>query len=76
MFLEQVVQNAKTLLGKLQELSKLRIEFEQIKEDLFETHNCLQTCSLKLDIVKQTLNNCDKKLVIIKRQVSKVQHEN
>jgi hypothetical protein len=41
MFLEQVIQNAKTWLKTLQELSKLKVEFEQVKENLFETHNHL-----------------------------------
>jgi hypothetical protein len=41
MFLEQVVQNATTLLRTLQELSNLRVEFEQVKENIFETHNRL-----------------------------------
>jgi hypothetical protein len=48
MFLEQVVQNATTWLKTLQELSNLRVEFEQIKENLSKTHNCQQICSLKL----------------------------
>jgi hypothetical protein len=41
MFLEQVAQNAMTLSRTLQELSNLRVEFEQVKENLFETHNHL-----------------------------------
>jgi hypothetical protein len=41
MFLKQVVQNATTWLKPLQELSNLRVEFEQVKENLFETHNRL-----------------------------------
>jgi len=41
MFLEQVTQNAKTWLKTLQELSNLKVEFEQVKENLFETHNHL-----------------------------------
>jgi hypothetical protein len=41
MFLTQVAQNATTWLGTLQELSNFRVEFEQIKEKLFETHNHL-----------------------------------
>jgi hypothetical protein len=40
MFLEQVAQNATTWLGTLQELSHLRVEFEQIKENLSKIHNC------------------------------------
>jgi hypothetical protein len=43
MFLKQVAQNATTWLGTLQKLANLRIEYEQIKENLFETNNCLQT---------------------------------
>jgi hypothetical protein len=39
MFLEQVAQNAMTWSGTLQELSNLRIGFEQVKENLSETHN-------------------------------------
>jgi hypothetical protein len=45
MFLKQVVQNATTWLKTLQELSNLRVEFEQVKENMFETHNHLQTYS-------------------------------
>jgi hypothetical protein len=41
MFLDQVAQNAITWLGTLQKLSNFRVEFEQIKENLFETHNHL-----------------------------------
>jgi hypothetical protein len=41
MFLEQVAQNATSWSRTLQELSNLRIEFEQVKENLFETHNHL-----------------------------------
>jgi hypothetical protein len=41
MFFEQVAQNATTWLRTLQELSNLRVEFEQIKEILSKTHNCL-----------------------------------
>jgi hypothetical protein len=51
MFLEQVAQNAITWVGILQEWSNLKVEFEQVKEILFETHNHLQTCSIKLKIV-------------------------
>jgi hypothetical protein len=32
MFLEQVAQNATTLLRTLQELSNLKVELEQVKE--------------------------------------------
>jgi chromosome segregation ATPase len=76
MFFEQVAQNATTWSRTLQELANLRVEFEQSKENLFETHNCLQTYSLKLEIVHKTLKNRDKELVIIKGQLNKVQHEN
>jgi hypothetical protein len=48
-FFEEVVQNATTWLGTSQELTNLRIEYEQIEENLFETNNHLQTCSLKLE---------------------------
>jgi len=41
MFLEQVVQNATTLLGTLQELSNLKVELEQVKENWSKTHNHL-----------------------------------
>jgi hypothetical protein len=41
MFLKQVVKNATTWLATLQELSNLRVEYEQAKENLFETHNHL-----------------------------------
>jgi hypothetical protein len=76
MFLEQVVQNAITWLGTLQELSNLRVGFEQVKENLSETHNCMQTCSLDLEIMQKTLKNHDKKLVTSKGQLKKVQHQN
>jgi hypothetical protein len=66
MFLKQVAQNATTWLGTLQKLANLRIEYEQIKENLFETNNCLQTYNIKLETMQQTLKFCDKKLVIIK----------
>jgi hypothetical protein len=39
MFLTQVGQIAITYLGTLHELSHLRSEFEQVKENMFETHN-------------------------------------
>jgi hypothetical protein len=38
MFLEQVVQNATTWSRTL---SNLRVEFDHVKENLFETHNHL-----------------------------------
>jgi len=41
MFWKQVVQNATTWLGTLQELSNLRVEFEQVEDNLSESHNCL-----------------------------------
>jgi hypothetical protein len=66
MFLEQVAQNATTWSGTLQELLNLKIEFEQVKESLFKTHNRLQTCSLELEIEQKTLKNHDKELVTIK----------
>jgi hypothetical protein len=53
-------------------LSNLRVEFEQVKENLFETHNRLQTCSLELEIVQKTLKSCDKELVTIKKQMKRV----
>ncbi len=53
MFLEQVAQNATTWSGTLQELSNIRVEFKQGKENMYETHNCLQNCSLKLNNVKK-----------------------
>jgi hypothetical protein len=37
MFLKQVAQNATTWSGTLQELSNLKVEFEQVKENLSET---------------------------------------
>jgi hypothetical protein len=46
----------------LQDLSNLKIEFEQVKENLFETHNCLQTYSLKIELAQKTLKNRDKKI--------------
>jgi len=51
MFLEQVAQDATTWSRTLQELSNLRVEFEQVKENMSETHNQLQTYSLELEIV-------------------------
>jgi hypothetical protein len=60
MFLRQVLQNVTTWLRTLQELSNLRVGFEQVKENLFETHKRLQTCSLELEIVQKTLKSCDK----------------
>jgi hypothetical protein len=41
MYLKQVVQNATTWLGTLQELSNLKVQFEQVKENLFKTPNHL-----------------------------------
>ncbi len=77
MFLKQLVQNATTQLRTLQELSNLKVEFEQVKENLSETtHNHMQTCSLELERVQRTLKNNDKELVIVKGQLNKVQHEN
>ncbi len=49
----------------MQELSNLKVKFEQVKENLFETHNHLQTCSLELEIVQITLKNRDKELITI-----------
>jgi hypothetical protein len=37
MFLKQVAQNATTWSRTLQELSNLKVEFEQVKENLSET---------------------------------------
>jgi len=68
MFLKKVAQNATTWSKKLQELSNLRVEFEQVKKNMFETHNCLQTYSLKLETMQKTLKNHDKELVIVKGQ--------
>jgi hypothetical protein len=48
MFLEQVAQNASTWSKTLQELSNLRVEFEQVKENMSKTHNHVQTSSLEL----------------------------
>jgi chromosome segregation ATPase len=67
MFLKQVTQN---------ELSNLIVEFEQVKENMFETHNHLQTYSLELKTMLKTFKNLDKKLVTIKGQMNWVQHEN
>jgi uncharacterized protein YukE len=60
----------------LQEISNFKVEFEQVKENMSETHNCLQTCSLELKIMQKTLENHDKKWVTIKGQLNMVQHEN
>ncbi len=76
MFLEQVAQNATTWSRTLQELSNLKVEFEQIKEILFKTHNSLQSYSLELKTMQRTLKNHDKELVTVKGQLNKVQHEN
>jgi septal ring factor EnvC (AmiA/AmiB activator) len=54
MFLEQLAQNATTWSKTLQELSNVRVEFKQVKKNLFETHNRLQTCSLKLETMQKT----------------------
>jgi hypothetical protein len=43
---------------------------------MFETHNRLQTYSLKLETMQKTLKNCDKKMVIVKGQLNEVQREN
>jgi hypothetical protein len=72
MFFKQVVQNANTWLGTLQELSNLKVEFEKTIENLFETHDRLQTCSLELKIVQKTLKNHEKALITIKGQLNKV----
>jgi hypothetical protein len=52
MFLEQAVQNATTWSRTLQELANLRIEYKQTEENLYETNNHLQTCSLKLETMQ------------------------
>jgi hypothetical protein len=72
MFLEQVAQNATTCLKALQELSNLKVEFEQVKENLSKTHNYLQTYSLELKTMQKTLKNYDKELVIVKGQVNRI----
>jgi len=41
MFLKQVTQYVTTWSKTLQELSNLIIEFEQVKENMVETHNHL-----------------------------------
>jgi hypothetical protein len=41
MFLKQVVQNTTTWWKTLQELSNFKVEFDQVKENMFETHNSL-----------------------------------
>jgi hypothetical protein len=66
MFLEQDAQNATTCSRTLDELTNFMIEFEQTKEILFATINHLQTYSLELKIVLQSVKNCDKKIVRIK----------
>lgn len=43
-----------------QELTNFKVEYGQTKEILFETNNYLQTYSLELEIVQQTLKYCDK----------------
>lgn len=72
MFLKQATQNATTWSGTLQKLANLRIEYEQIKENLFETKSRLQTYNIELETMRQTLKNCDKELVIIKGHLNKV----
>jgi septal ring factor EnvC (AmiA/AmiB activator) len=76
MFLEQAVHNVTTWLKTLQKLANLEIENEQIRKNMFETKNHLQTCILGLKTMKQTLKNHDKELVTVKGQLIKVQHEN
>jgi uncharacterized protein YukE len=76
MFLEQVIQNATTWSGTLQKNSNFKVEFEQVKKNMSETHNRLQTYSLKLETMLKTFKNLDKKQVTIKRQMNRVQHEN
>jgi hypothetical protein len=73
MFLEQVAQNATTWSRTLQEHSNVRVEFKQVKKNLFETHNRLQTSSLKLETMQKNLKNYDKELIIVKGQMNKVQ---
>jgi hypothetical protein len=41
MFLKQVAHNATTWLGTLDELTNFRDEYEQTKENMFETNNHL-----------------------------------
>ncbi len=60
MFLKQAAQNATTWSRIMQELANLKVEYEQTKDNIFETNNRLQTYSMKLERVQQTLNNCDK----------------
>jgi hypothetical protein len=54
----------------------LKLSLSKQKKTMLETHNCLQTCNLKLKIVQKTFLNHHKELVTIKGQLSKVQHEN
>jgi hypothetical protein len=49
-----------TWLGTLQELANLRVEYEQIRENMSKTNNRLQTYSLELEIMQQTFKNHDK----------------
>jgi hypothetical protein len=51
MFLEQVAQKATTWSRTLQELANLKIKFEQSKKKLVWDPQCLQTYSLKLEIM-------------------------
>jgi hypothetical protein len=48
MFLEQAAHNVTTWLRTLQKLANLEIENEQIRENMSETNNHLQTYSLGL----------------------------
>ncbi len=76
MFLEQATQNVTTWSGTLQELTNLRVEYEQTRQNMSKTNNHLQTCTLQLYLMQQTFKNHDKEFVTIKGQLAKDQHEN
>jgi hypothetical protein len=54
MFLKQVGQIATTYSRTLQELSNLRVEFEQVKKNMSKTHN--HPANLKLRIKNNAKN--------------------
>jgi endo-1,4-beta-mannosidase len=72
MFFEQATHNATTWLGILEGLTNLSVECEKTKHNLYETNNQLQTHSIELTTMQQTLKNHKKELATIKVQFIKV----
>jgi hypothetical protein len=66
MFLEHSTHNSTTWFETLQEIANLRFDYEQIKKNVFETNNYLQTCNPKLKTMEQTLKNHDKEIFTVK----------